>query len=258
MNSIKIDYHKKGFVKIESLFSVEEINLVNSEINRLLKSNILSENNLRTVFKASQSSTVFLEKIDPIIDISLPISRIANDSRIVDICKELLNDDVYLFKDMAVLKEPNADGFELHQDYAWWQPVDSNNFKILNPSKIISVVISINEATEMNGPIIFYPSLHSSLITTKGEKRNFNNSEKNSLIQKSKYVGLMKQGDVIFFHSLIPHYSDKNLSSTSRRQLVLTFNSKSEGNLYEAQLLNYIDIQHKRAELKGITKKQLI
>lgn len=257
MNSIKINFNKKGFVKVESLFSFDEINSVNSEIDRILNSEIISEHNLRTVFKASQDSTFYLEKIDPITDISLQISRIANDNRIVDICKELLNDDVYLFKDMLILKEPNADGFELHQDYAWWQPVDSNNLKILNPSKIISVVLSINDATEMNGPIIFYPSLHSSLITTKGEKRNFNNSEINSLIKKSKYVGLMKQGDLIFFHSLIPHYSEKNLSNTSRRQLVFTYNSKSEGNLYEAQLLNYINIQHKRAELKGITKKQL-
>lgn len=258
MNFIKTEYKNKGFVKIKKLFTTEEINLINSEINKLLESNIVSENNLRTIFKTAQNSYAFLEKIDPIIDISTPIFELTKDSRIVDICKELLNDDVYLLKDMVVMKEPNADGFELHQDYAWWQPTGQENFKLLNPQNIISVVISINEATENNGPIIFYPSLHSKLLTPKGEIRNFNSSEKENLIKNEKFIGLMEQGDVIFFHSLIPHYSDKNLSSVSRRQLVLTFNSKSEGNQYDRQLLNYISVQHKRAEQKNITKKKLI
>lgn len=256
MNSIKSDYDKYGFLKIHSLFTFNEINRVNNEISRLLNSSIISENNLRTAFKTSHNSS-YLEKIDPIVDISMPIKQIANDKRIIEICSELLNDDVYLLKDMIVLKEPNSNGFELHQDYAWWQSEENNQFNI-SFNHIISVVISIDEATEYNGPIVFYPEQHKYLHTAKGEIRNFNEVEKQRFSNCLTFVGLMKPGDVIFFHSLVPHYSNKNFSQESRKQLVLTYNSKSEGDLYTKQLNNYISIQHKRAKSKGVPQKVLI
>ena len=36
-------------------------------------------------------------------------------------------------------------------------------------------------------------------------------------------------GDVIFFTSYVPHYSEPNRSDSSRRALILTFNRLSEG-----------------------------
>ena len=41
---------------------------------------------------------------------------------------------------------------------------------------------------------------------------------------------LLKVGDVVFFNSFIPHYSNANRSKSSRAQIYITYNKKKSGN----------------------------
>ncbi len=129
----------------------------------------------------------------------------------------LFGEPAVLFKEKINFKMPGGDGFRAHQDVqAGW-----DKYARLH----ITMLLSIDEATERNGFLELAPGLQRSGLI--GEHwRPLTERE----IPEDAYVACpTRPGDAVFFDSFIPHRSGPNLTEEPRRVLYITYNRLSEG-----------------------------
>lgn len=233
-------YHRDGYLILREVFSPQEAEAFQTESNRLVQSDLVDPKNLRTPFRPLANEGREIERVDPVIDVSDLFYRAVTDERILEPLKQIFGEPAHLFKDKLIFKHPGMSGYSMHQDYAWWQPQSSDSeLPTVPPEKILSVMIAIDAADELNGAIQLFPGYHDRLLTPPGMLTNFR-EEENGVIDLSKgLLGATAPGDVVIFHSLTPHCSELNRSTGSRRQLYMTYNAASAGDVYAAQQAHY-------------------
>ncbi|MEE2746419.1 MAG: phytanoyl-CoA dioxygenase family protein [Pseudomonadota bacterium] len=130
---------------------------------------------------------------------------------------QLMSEKVVLFKDKINFKMPGGDGFKPHQDVqAGWGSY---------ASYFISAMVCIDEATEENGCLKLANNRKNNLIGSIWEP--LKDSELANLTFRSQPT---RPGDIIYFDSYVPHYSEPNKTNHSRRLYFATYNLFSEGN----------------------------
>lgn len=233
-------YQRDGFLFLRGVFSAGEILQFQAEADRLLASEWVHEKNLRTRPRRLPSGALEVERFDPVIDVSPLFHSAVHSDRILVPLREIFGEEAVLFKDKLIFKVPGMSGYTMHQDYAWWQPQGSESeLPGIDPNKILSVMVGIDAANAENGAIQLFPNRHHELLSTPGELRNLNDAEIAVLDASTAVLGETQPGDVVIFHSLTPHCSDRNTSTRSRRQLYMTYNARSAGDVYEAQQVHY-------------------
>lgn len=232
---------RDGFVFLRGVFQSEEVREFQKEAERLLASDLVHENNLRTRPKKLASGALEVERFDPVIDVSSLFARLVRDERILAPLQAVFGEDAVLFKDKLIFKVPGMKGYSMHQDYAWWQPQPKGEEVLPNvtPGKILSVMIGIDAADAENGAVQLFPGMHHELLSTPGQLRNLLPDEIAKIDLNTSVLGETVPGDVVIFHSLTPHCSNMNNSNRSRRQLYLSYNAASAGDVYQAQQSHY-------------------
>ncbi|WP_165972047.1 phytanoyl-CoA dioxygenase family protein [Paenibacillus piri] len=235
INSLTFDqleeYNKKGFLVLRNVFSEYEVAVWNAEIERLLHSEYIDPNNVRVNYRKWDSGESVIEKFDPIQDISPVIASLTQDNRILNPLRDIYMDEPLLFKDKLIFKLPGNSGYTMHQDAAFWQPFPMEG--------LISVMVAIDGATTENGALELFPGYHDRLISAAGEVRNFN-AEEAALVDPNKgELYETNPGDIIIFHSFVPHQSGVNNTDSSRKQLYLTYSPAQNGQLYEWHYRHY-------------------
>jgi len=226
------EYQRRGFVKLTGLFDEDEISTWQDECDRLQKLELVNPNNKRTPFK--NPGIPYPEKIDPVIDISPLFTELIKDERLLGVLRVIFNDEALLFKDKIIYKLPGMNGYGMHQDWAWgWQH--------LAPAEdLLSVSFQIDGADADNGCIELFEGYHENLLSTPGEERNLNETEKAQIDLSRGEKMETKPGDILIFSSLTPHQSGKNLANYPRRSLYLTYNAARSGELREEYYDHYI------------------
>jgi ectoine hydroxylase-related dioxygenase (phytanoyl-CoA dioxygenase family) len=226
------DYHQKGYTVLRSVFTSKDLEVWREECRRLLTlRDIIDKNNLRTRFRTGMNEEYTFERFDPVVDLSPVFRSVVEDPRLIGPIKELLADDVKLFKDKLIFKPPGQHGYVLHQDYAWWQS--------FSPEDICSVLVAIDSADAQNGAVCFFPGYHRRLLTPLGEKRALSSKEAKLIPMSEGELIEVQGGDVIIFHSLALHYSQPNYSQHTRRLFYPSFNAARAGQLYSVQYALY-------------------
>lgn len=214
------DYDEKGYARLPGVFAPEVIAEMEAECERLwARTELLDEENLRTRVVGAQHRS---DRLDPVIDVSELFASLVADERILGPVAEVLGPDPRLFKDKLIFKPPGARGYLCHQDYAYWQAQGAP------PEDLISVIVCIDAADETNGAVEFFPQ-HDELLSPPGEVADV---DEDRLRVPGELVST-SPGDLVIFGSLTPHRSGSNEGSTTRRQLYLSFNAASSGNLYD-------------------------
>lgn len=225
------EFHEKGYAVLKGAFSPEEAAAWGAEAERLAGlDDIVHEDNLRVGFRTDAEGKRYIEKFDPLVDISPVFDALVRDERILSPLRAIYEDDALLFKDKLIFKWPGVSGYTMHQDAAMWQPFPFES--------LISVMVAIDGADASNGGLELFPGYHDKLLSTPGEIRNMNKDEI-ALVQSQGELVETSPGDVIFFHSLAPHQSGYNTSNRTRRQLYLTYNAAQHGDLYESHYEHY-------------------
>ncbi len=233
-------YHRDGYLILRGLYTPEEAAAFQKESDRLLNADFVHPNNLRTPRRKLENGTEFIERIDPVVDVSSLFSDVVYDTRITAPLEDLFGEPAKLFKDKLIFKAPSMSGYSMHQDYSWWQPQgEESELPNIQPGKILSVMVAIDAADALNGAIELFPGAHHTLLSTPGELRNMHADEIEKIDLSTGVLGEASPGDVVIFHSLTPHRSAVNRSTRSRRQLYMTYNAASAGDVYEAQQAHY-------------------
>lgn len=219
------EYKAKGYVRIQGLFSEADVSEWRAEADRLLNlSDVIHEFNWRTVFR-KELGHWWLEKFDPVTDISPLFAALAFDDRVIGVARRALatDDEVRLVKDKLIFKHPGQGGYPPHQDYSWWHAYE--------PDAICTVAIALDQATEDNGAIEFVEGAHRRPIIRDGY-RALNDYELASLETYPSEVVLLEPGDMVLFHSLTPHWSGRNFSEASRRLFYPTYIAGADENAH--------------------------
>ncbi|HUQ63713.1 MAG TPA: phytanoyl-CoA dioxygenase family protein [Acidimicrobiales bacterium] len=214
------EYNRRGFVVLPGLFSADEVSTYVDECSRLEHSGIVHPDNLRTHVLNSERPP---DRLDPVIDLSPTLHNLASSPRLTGPAAQLLGDEPSLFKDKVIFKPPGMQGYKTHQDYAYWQWLPAR------PENLVTVLVALDAATVENGAVEFFPGKHDCLLTSPGAPADVDESA----LDVPGEVVETSPGDVVMFHSLTPHRSGDNSSSAMRRQLYLSYNGASHGDLYK-------------------------
>ena len=134
-------------------------------------------------------------------------------------CSDLFGEEAVIYKEKINFKMPQGSGFNAHQD----QPA----FVSFGVSKLMTILLPIDPNTRQSGGLDMVKTVHKE---KKIYDQNPDGSIKNDIEAKLEWIPVDgKAGDIIFFDSYVPHRSDINISSFTRRNLYLTYNPLSLG-----------------------------
>ncbi len=154
----------------------------------------------------------------------------------------LLNEPYTLFKDKINFKWPGGGAFPPHQDFP--------AFEFFGPREHVSVMVCIDRATLENGCLHIAQNWRETFRGMDGIDPQLleNGTAVLPYIVGGKNHGTIQPlyadkiswlpieaapGDVVFFNSYIPHYSEPNRSDAPRRAMFFTHNRLKEGEYRE-------------------------
>lgn len=222
------DYHEHGYLLVENYFTTEEVELMNSELTKLLQDNgprkvIESNGEIRSYYGAHQMSEVY--------------SDVCRVKKLVEPVKQILESDIYIHQTKINFKKAlKGNWWEWHQDFPYWNIEDG-----MPEPRVTSVMIYLDDVTEFNGPLMVIPGSQKLGIVSFEDKED-SAEEVSSTGANLKYtIGrsalkkgfednnvistLGKAGTVLFFHGNIFHASNCNMSPFDRRTYIITYNS---------------------------------
>ena len=224
-------YHTTGYLHLPHRFTAAEVDGWHAECDRLLASDLIHADNLRTRFRAHPDGGQILEKFDPVTDVSPVLRAVAADPRLVDAVAALFGEPGRLFKDKLIFKPAGADGYSVHQDYTWWQ--------VFPPHKLLSVMVAIDGADADNGALEVAPGHHRRHLTPVGALRGLKPEELEAAGVTEWARVDTQPGDILLFHALTPHRSGRNTAPRSRRQFYPSYAPASLGDLYGPHYEHY-------------------
>ena len=134
---------------------------------------------------------------------------------VMEVLAELFGEPAVLFKEKINYKHPGGGGFAPHQDAVAYRFVDHH----------ISCMVPLDPATEASGCLWVAPGYEHGQLPTDDRGR-IEPSAAASLNWRSVPV---EPGDLLFFDSYTPHYSETNTTNRPRRAAYLTYNAASLG-----------------------------
>lgn len=229
------EYHEKGYLIVDTLFSQEEVLQLRASIGKIDDKpmpNIIREENgdIRSVFAPQDFRPEFdwLYKQDRLIT---PTQQLLDDS------------SIYLYQYKLNNKKAFGGGiWEWHQDFPFWCLDDG-----VDKPHMLSVMILLQDTGHAQGPLMFIPKSQKTGIADFQYKAHFIGKEVdlvNSLNADLKYTikneriremvdqdgiipGIGQAGTCIFFHPNIYHGSNANISPYDRNTAIITYNSTS-------------------------------
>ena len=228
-----IRYDTQGFLHIEGLFSPSEVEELQAELDRLANDpEILASP--RAIFEPGAERAV--RSVFEVHLVSSILRRIAGDSRLLGIARQILGGGVYIHQSRVNYK-PGFEGrpFHWHSDFETWHIEDG-----MPRMHALSCAISLNENNEFNGPLMVIPGSHRRFVACVGEtppdnykkslrKQEYGVPDVPSLLQLIDQGGIRSckgpPGSVTIFDCNLMHGSTANLSPYPRNNIFFVYNS---------------------------------
>ncbi len=247
LKNLKNHYEKKGWAIYKKLFSLDEINLVNSIINNFLKSKIQTINKKSRAINFTDDKNTNIDNINSFHELAQckEIKNFAKKKNILETVKLFLNSDpefryCELFAKPARIGLPSPD----HQDNYYWGVKGSN---------ALTLWIALDNSNKNNGCVHYYDGSHKYGILKHEASFAKGSSQKISNINFLKKFKIsypqLQPGDVLVHHSLVVHGSQRNNSKNNRRGWTIQFKDKKASydleqiKIYEKSLNHQIQLR---------------
>ena len=222
-------FQEHGYVAMERVFSEEEVQRMRQEADAILELILNSSNSLQRqsgrLDIVQNSEGYLVRKIQPINDLSLYLSKVSEDLRLVEPMRTLMNEEPVLMEEKLNYKQPMqelafdfqiqpryTDRFPVHNDWAYYQ---AQNY----PQAIISSAITLDDCPAESGPIHIWPGSHKQHL--EHESIDIGLQVKKDLLDFEGGEDLvLPAGSVAFFSSLLVHNSRPNTSGKPRRMMI--------------------------------------
>ncbi len=221
----------EGYLKLDRQFDEKEVAIMRAESERIFADSSLADiANLRAYTRNTLSGEPVIDRFDPVRDLSPQFDALSRDKRMIAAAADLLGEDVLLFKDKLIAKFPGVCGYSLHQDFAYWQGVG------IPAEDIITAYISIDKAGADNGAMELFLGYHDIVFNRPGKMDDI---EEDRIDTSNALLLETEPGDVVFFHTLVPHRSGPNRSDRHRRYLYFSYSPARHGDLYDRYYETY-------------------
>jgi ectoine hydroxylase-related dioxygenase (phytanoyl-CoA dioxygenase family) len=222
-------FQEHGYVAMERVFSDDEVQRMRKEADDILELILNSSNSLERqsgrLDLVRNEAGFLVRKIQPINDLSLYLSQISADSRLLDPMRALMNEEPILMEEKLNYKQPlpglsfgfetkprGTDRFPVHNDWAYYR---AQNY----PQGIISSAITLDDCPAESGPIHIWPGTHKSHL--EHESIDIGLQVQPGLVDFDGGEDLLlPAGSVAFFSSLLVHNSRPNTSGKPRRMMI--------------------------------------
>ncbi|MEO9853048.1 MAG: phytanoyl-CoA dioxygenase family protein [Reichenbachiella sp.] len=175
-----------------------------------------------------------LSRIENFIPYHAGMKEIFTGDTIVSLISELMNEQAVLYKERINFKSPGGGPHAAHQDGVAYEQGENAAFDP-NINPYLSILISIDEATEENGCLQVVPdwpidNLEILPMEAPYPDRPDYMKIKQSLEDRLTWKKLPTQpGDALIFTERLPHRSEPNLSDKTRRIIYGVYNPLSVG-----------------------------
>lgn len=229
-------FQDKGFVVLGGFFSSKVMEKVSAQLD-LLQVGQPTENGEAMYFEKSPiTDENVIVRIEHFLGgVNPELTDMLLTAEVIGSLEQLMGEPPLLFKEKINYKPPGCRADKLHQDQAagWNAFCDS----------FISMAIVVDENRKENAALSFMTSgnYEKRLMTEEWKPLTYDDppyqpTEEYELIEANP-------GDVIFFDSYVPHGSPANTSDKGRRNIFLTFNKLSDGDMrdryYREKWMNY-------------------
>lgn len=220
----KKDFDDKGFIVMKSFFDKQTMDKISAWLDELRDKLPGESKEAKYYEKSTLNGENILIRIENILgDINPEMSKLLLTKNTIDCLTDLFGEPPLLFKEKINYKLPGCRADKLHQDQAAGWNAYSDFF--------ISMGIVVDENRKDNAALSFMKSGNYEM-NLMGEEWKPLTEQDPPYRPEDEYVLLEADpGDVIFFDCYVPHGSPANLSDRSRRNIFLTFNRQSDGDM---------------------------
>lgn len=218
------EFKDKGFIVLKGFFDKAVMDNVSAWLDALRDKEPGKDQEAKYYEKSTITGENILVRIENVLgDRNPELTELIISPRTTECLTQLFGEPPVLFKEKINYKLPGCRPDKLHQDQAagWNAYADF----------YISMAIVVDENRKDNAALSFMKS--------GNYERKLMSEEWAPLAEadppyqpEDEYVLLEADpGDVIFFDSYVPHGSPANTSDRSRRNIFLTFNKQSDGDM---------------------------
>ncbi len=204
-------YDDDGFVIIPKVFSEQECDDINDEIDRLIADDARAQG-------LDAHPRMWLMQLGLRSDIT---KRIASEKRLLDLVEEIVNPGIAIYSAKLVPKAPhNEEVCHWHQDDMYYQ--DNS----ISPVRM-SIWLALQDSFEDNGAVHFVPGSHKQGLHPWHEaednhcRRTLTHPEQSMLDQA--ICPSVAKGSVVLFSSFVWHYSGPNKTDQLRRSFIVSY-----------------------------------
>jgi len=218
------EFHNRGFIVLKGFFNTEAVDKLSKWLEELSQKAPADSAEAKYYEKSPISDEDLLVRAEYLLGEHNPeISKLLLNESTLSSLQDLFGEPSILFKEKANYKLPGCRPDKLHQDQAAGWNTYTDFF--------ISMAIVVDENRKDNAAISFMCSgnYDKSLMTEEWTPLTMDDPPYQP---EDEYMLLEAQpGDVVFFDSYVPHGSPANTSDSQRRNIYLTFNKASAGDL---------------------------
>lgn len=228
-------YARNGYLVLPAVFDPGEIGAMRAEADAILEliinSSVSSGRHSGRLDLRERNGTQIVRKIQPVNDLSLVLAKVCADPRFIEPLTELMGETPVLMEEKLNYKQslgrcfseltsrPDDTRFPIHNDWAYYQV---NGY----PTAVISSGILMDNCTEMNGPLRFWPGSHRHHLEHDNVQLGL--QVKPGLIDRDAWSPIIAPaGSVVYFSSLLVHASSPNETLLPRRLMIYSHTPES-------------------------------
>jgi len=218
------EFNQRGFVVIKGFFSPDELAKLSAWSDELRNKQPAEGEEAKYYETSPVTGETILVRIENVVgDHNRDASDLLISGKVKECLTQLLGEAPVLFKEKINYKLPGCRPDKLHQDQAAGWNAYCDFF--------ITMAIAVDENRLDNAALSFMSSgnYQRSLMTEEWQPL----TEDDPPYQPTDEYALLEAdpGDVIFFDAYVPHGSPANTGTRSRRNIFLTFNKESDGDM---------------------------
>ena len=231
-------FDRDGFLILPEVFTPAEVERMRGEADAILElilnSSIANRRKSgRLDWLLFRDGVQHVRKIQPVNDLSLFLSQVSEDPRLLNPMRAIMGCDPLLMEEKLNYKQPlpervegvpiseGEDAFVIHNDWAHYR---GNGY----PQDILSSAISMDACTPDNGPLHVWPGSHHTHIDhlrkefhrPDGTKRYDLTVPEGTVDPEGGIDVLVPAGSVMIFHALLIHSSRSNETPGPRRLMI--------------------------------------
>ncbi len=206
-------FRRDGWLVVRQALTAPQLDAIDAAVTRLERWAIDGGPGLHH-FEQTDAGAVLARSEDFVHDEAV-LHDLIQSGIVVEILGALFDEQPVLFKEKVNYKQPGGGGFAPHQDASAYRFVHHH----------ISCMVPLDPSTPASGCLYVAPGYEAGKLPTDDRGR----IDEATAAHLDWQPAPVEPGDLLFFDSYTPHYSDTNTTTRARRAAYLTYNAASLG-----------------------------